>query len=99
MDSPINDRKLSVKLTEEQIRNNYKIRSAKAARASSRDWRTRDNFCNCFSGRGDCDTDSKEFDNEPHRWRRNIPAIWKNGCRYTVNSLPECLLAFPYLVD
>lgn len=40
MDSPINDRMLSLKLTEEQIRNNYKIRSAKAARASSRDWRT-----------------------------------------------------------
>ena len=54
MDSPINDRMLSLKLTEQQIRNNYNIRSAKAAWASSRDWRTRDNFCNCFSGHGDC---------------------------------------------
>ncbi|MDP8888614.1 MAG: hypothetical protein M3M89_03195 [Thermoproteota archaeon] len=38
MDSPINNRMLSLKLTEQQIRNNYNIRSAKAARTSSRDY-------------------------------------------------------------
>ena len=61
MDSPINDRIVSLKLMEQQIRNNYNVKSAKAARASNRDWRISDNFCNCFSGRGDCDTDSNEL--------------------------------------
>lgn len=32
-------------------------------------------FLQLFQQSGDRDTDSKEFDNEPHRWRRNIPAI------------------------
>lgn len=30
MDSPINDRLLSLKLTEQQIRNNHNVKSAKA---------------------------------------------------------------------
>ncbi len=34
MDSPINDRVLSLKLTEQQIRNNHNVKSAKAIRAN-----------------------------------------------------------------
>ncbi len=61
MDSPINDRLLSLKLTEQQIRNNHNVKSAKAlGLVIERDRRTRDNFCSCFSGRGYCDTDIKE---------------------------------------
>jgi hypothetical protein len=64
VDSPINDRLLSLKLTEQQIRNNHNVKSAKALGLVIEREIGEPAIISAVG-----------VDNELHRWRRNIPSI------------------------